>query len=396
MTYQVHTHKSIHSIDRTQWQLLAKNAGPFVQYDYLLALENSSCVNGDTGWHSTHITLSKNNTLVAIVPGYVKHHSYGEYVFDHSWANAYHQHGLNYYPKWISAIPFTPVTGPRILSQTPLDEEQLAFLIDGIDQYAHEQQWSSAHWLFAPQAQSGQLASQKYATRLSVQFEWHNRNYTTFDDFTGELTSRKRRSMRKARNSVVAKGVTVEKLYGDALSEQDILFFYQCYTMTYLKRSGHTGYLNKAFFLQLYESMADNILLVKATCDDTPIACALFFYDDTGLYGRYWGALQEVSELHFECCYYQGIEFAIAKQLPKFNPGTQGEHKILRGFEPTYCYSAHRMFDENFHQAVAHFLHQETPTIRNYFNQAKDVLPFNQHYLDTYINNLKTENKNEV
>ena len=387
--YRVRCLDAISEIAQDQWDSLAVHAatgGPFVQYNWLALLEDTGCVGQDTGWQPAHWVIYKDDVLVALVPGYVKTDSYGEYVFDHSWANAYHQHGFAYYPKWIAAIPFTPVTGPRLLLRpgTQLNE-CLSTLKQAQEAWANQSGISSFHWLFHDHncAAFEQLA---LPTRRSVQFQWVNRNYSSFDDFLAVLTSRKRRDIRKTRQRLAGNGLDIQTLTGVQLTTSHMTTFIACYQDTYLKRSGHTGYLTPAFFYGLQEIMADYVCLVMASLDEQPIASALFLYDKTGLYGRYWGCLQDIDSLHFECCYFRGIDFAIEKQLPVFNPGTQGEHKILRGFEPIFCYSQHAMRHPDFHQAVDNFLQQESPVIEQYFNQAQDVLPFNNDYITTFIN----------
>lgn len=214
--------------------------------------------------------------------------------------------------------------------------------------------------------------------RRSVQFQWFNREYQDFDHFLQGFTSRKRKSIRKERNKIAAQGIRVERLSGNNISREHMDIFYQCYRATYLKRSGHSGYLNQSFFTELHQNMADNMMLVLAWQGDIPIASALFFHQQSALYGRYWGALQEADGLHFECCYYQGIEFAIEHKINLFNPGTQGEHKILRGFEPSYCYSNHYLQDPRFAEAVERFLRQENEGLALYKADAESLLPYRQ------------------
>ena len=235
---------------------------------------------------------------------------------------------------------------------------------------------SSMHWLFVEQDVSQLLLEQAQVQRLSVQFQWFNRQYSSFEDYLSHFTSRKRKNVKKERAKVTSQGIDVVRLHGDNLTEQHMLFFYHCYKQTYLKRSGHEGYLNENFFQTLFNDLHHNLMLVIALQDETPIASALFIYDQHQLCGRYWGALEEIDNLHFECCYYQGIEFCIEQNIAKFNPGTQGEHKILRGFEPIYCYSNHSLKELAFHEAVERFLEQETPQITQYKQNAETLLPF--------------------
>lgn len=378
MKYTTSFISSIKDIDSSQWQALARDAGPFLQYPFLAAIEACHCVGPETGWQPHHLSVCDGDKLVAVMPGYLKEDSYGEYVFDHGWAHAYDQHGLNYYPKWISAVPFTPVTGNRLLISPEYEERDILQVAVPALKALSEQGCSSTHILFSPYPNSKSWYEQGFARRYSVQFQWYNYGYQTFSDFTAALTSRKRKALRKSREKLEQAGVSLTRITGDALTSEHIEFFIRCYQQTYLKRSGHTGYLTPAFFRQIFSSMASNVLLVVAAQEQEPVASALFFYDDNGLYGRYWGAMKEVDGLHFETCYNQGIAFAVERGIPLFNPGTQGEHKILRGFEPTWCVSLHKLYDADFHHAVEQFLQQETPQIARYFQQAATVLPFNE------------------
>lgn len=377
MGYQTEFFNSLSHFSASQWRTLNASDTPFLSHTFLFLLEKTGCVGDDTGWQPHHMAVFDSDTLVAVVPGYIKYDSYGEYVFDHGWANAYHQHGLAYYPKWVNAVPFTPVTGPRFLLHPSYDAAQLTRFIAQQIKYHLTSSVSSAHILFPPSDAAARLEVEDFSRRYSVQFQWYNYNYASFDDFLQALTSRKRKGIKKARNQLALQGVTIERKTGQNISRDDIAFFIRCYQATYLKRSGHTGYLNETFFYQLAEALSDQMLLVVASNAEGPCASSLLLFDGQALYGRYWGALQEINELHFECCYYQGIEFSIENELQYFNPGTQGEHKLIRGFEPVYCTSAHYLFEPAFHQAVKDFLHRETPAVAGYFKQAADVLPYN-------------------
>ncbi|GMM68447.1 GNAT family N-acetyltransferase [Alteromonas sp. MTD1] len=387
MNYRIATFSQISQVSKSDWNHLAKDAGPFLQYDFLHALEQTGCCDSETGWEPCHVAIFSDDKMVGAIPGYLKTHSYGEYVFDHAWANAYHQHGLSYYPKWIAAIPFTPVTGARLLTHdkglvTPALLNDISNTLQTHTNSTYDEALSSMHWLFTSQEQQALLTQDSTnLVRHAVQFQWHNYNYSQFDDFLGALTSRKRKDIKKLRRKHQEAGIHFSYHTGDDIQTDTLAFFLECYQATYLKRSGHTGYLNDAFFSSLHNTMRNNMLIVVAHQDQQPVASALFFYDTTGLYGRYWGALKEIDGLHFACCYFEGIEFAIANKLPLFNPGTQGEHKILRGFEPIYCYSNHQLFEPAFANAVAQFLQQETQHLANYFNQARNALPFNQEFV---------------
>lgn len=393
--YRITIIDSIEQLSKERWQQLAKNAGPFISYEFLHALESSGSCENESGWQPCHIAITcvPQETVSIFIPGFLKTHSYGEYVFDHAWANAYAQHGLDYYPKWISAIPFTPVSGPRLLSdgRTVLTPSLVSEIEHTLSEYVESEfseALSSFHWLFPDENTSNQLTNSSktqshYLTRYAVQFQWHNYGYDDFEDFLNALTSRKRKDIKKSRRKLSEQGVRFIHHTGSEISPETLQFFTKCYKATYLKRSGHVGYLNDAFFEQLVETMSDNMLIVTAVENEIAVASALFFYDETGLYGRYWGALKEIDGLHFACCYFEGIEFAISKKLQLFNPGTQGEHKILRGFEPIYCRSHHKLRHASFHSAVADFLQRETPHIASYFNQARNALPFNKGFVPT-------------
>lgn len=366
--YRITIIDSIEQLSKERWQQLAKNAGPFISYEFLHALESSGSCENESGWQPCHIAITcvPQETVSIFIPGFLKTHSYGEYVFDHAWANAYAQHGLDYYPKWISAIPFTPVSGPRLLSDgrtvlTPSLVSEIEHTLSKYVESEFSEALSSFHWLFPDENTSNQLTNSSetqahYLTRYAVQFQWHNYGYDDFEDFLNALTSRKRKDIKKSRRKLSEQGVRFTHHTGSEISPETLQFFTKCYKATYLKRSGHVGYLNDAFFEQLVETMSDNMLIVTAVENEIAVASALFFYDETGLYGRYWGALKEIDGLHFACCYFEGIEFAISRKLQLFNPGTQGEHKILRGFEPIYCRSHHKLRHASFHSAVADFL----------------------------------------
>lgn len=377
MSFKFQFCPEITEIDRDHWQRLAAGHYPFLQYDFLLALEESDSVNAETGWQPFHMQVKRDGNVIALMPLYIKTHSYGEYVFDWAWADAYRRYGFNYYPKLLGAIPFTPVTGCRLLTDTNENEEDIWKLtLSVLEKQSEELGLSSIHVLYPEQQMSDIPLVEQWSQRHNVQFQWFNRNYATFDEFLAGFASRKRKNLKKERKKVIDSGVVVERFFGEALHKQHLEFFYECYQQTYLKRSGHTGYLTEAFFQHIFDNMADNILIVQATFEGSPIAAALYFYDEYGLYGRYWGALHETDCLHFECCYYQGIEFCIEKNIPVFNPGTQGEHKIQRGFEPTICYSNHWLANPEFNKAIQDFVANEREHIALYKEQTTELLPF--------------------
>lgn len=349
---------------------------PFLRPEFLAVLEASGCVGEDTGWEPNHLSVG-DGASDAFMPLYVKTHSYGEYVFDWAWANAYHQHGLNYYPKLLTAIPFTPATGPRIRFNGELDPDQTArqLIEKGINS-ARELDASSWHILFPDEEHLALLKDERLIHRQGVQYHWFNRDYGTFDDFLAALSSRKRKMIRRERRQVAEQGLTTCIVPGDQISEELWHFFYQVYHQTYLKRSGGAGYLNPVFFQRLGQIMPEQLTMAVAYNGKQPAAAALFFFDNQHLYGRYWGCKQEFDFLHFELCYYQGIDFAIQKQLKKFDAGAQGEHKILRGFEPVTTHSLHWIAEPAFARAIKNFTEQEARQLAHHRQEAESLLPF--------------------
>lgn len=368
---------SIQQIEPEKWNDLNATGYPFTRYEFIQALEQSGSTTAETGWQTYHLLGWEDGNLVLIVPLYLKTHSYGEYVFDWAWADAYQRNGMHYYPKLLNAIPFTPVTGPRVLTSTGLNINDVQSLISQalIDE-SERLGLSSIHCLFNTESISEGLVPHQFMQRHSVQFQWFNRNYANFEDFLATFASRKRKNVKKERAKVMHSEVEVSRIVGSDISSTDMQHFYHCYRQTYLKRSGHNGYLTQAFFDSLLETMPSNLMLVLADRKGEKIAAALYLYDKKNLYGRYWGTLEDIDGLHFECCYYQGIEFCIENKLTSFNPGTQGEHKIMRGFEPIYCYSNHWISHPDFKNALQRFLTDEKHHISAYKEQAATLLPF--------------------
>jgi hypothetical protein len=374
-------HSSIADIPASLWNELFASENPFVQHAFLLALEESGCVSAQQGWHAQHLMLMDEDRPMAILPLYAKSHSYGEFVFDWGWADAYARHGLDYYPKLITAIPFSPVAGPRVgLSPTAIASEVLPALLAAVHQLAQSQNYSSWHLLFPGLRLRQALIDMKdddaFLHREAVQFHWFNRDYRSFDDFLNTLRSARRKNLKRERRRVAEQGVSIQRKTGTAISDEEWHGFYRCYKNTYRKRSGHDGYLNRDFFDQLRVSMSASLMLVVARRVDQIVACSLFLFDSKRLYGRYWGALQDISCLHFEACFYQGIEFCIEHDLQEFDPGTQGEHKLMRGFEPVRSASCHWIADSRFRVAIADFLNQERRGVKWYQQEAETYLPY--------------------
>lgn len=373
---------SIADISELSWDGLWRSDYPFVQHRFLRLLEKSGSTTRSSGWLPHHLVYQDGDKLLAAVLLYSKSHSYGEYVFDWAWADASERAGLNYYPKLLSAVPFTPAVGPRIaLSDTLSDEASqavLASVLDKLRDTMMDKGFSSAHILFPNANNRSLLQHSGYCERQGCQFHWFNHAYTDFDHFLDGLTSRKRKSIRKERNKVLAEDIQLEMRRAGDVSKHDWQVFFGLYHRTYLKRSGRPGYLTEGFFLKLAEIFPDQVRLCCAYRDGRMIAGALYFCDAETLYGRYWGAEDEFDGLHFEACYYQGIEFAIAQGLKRFDPGAQGEHKIQRGFVPVKTSSFHFMAHPGLHRAVAAFVSEEQEHNQAYVLDGRAYLPFKE------------------
>ncbi|MDD5273380.1 MAG: GNAT family N-acetyltransferase [Methylovulum sp.] len=373
---QVQRLDSLAHVEAAAWNALAGDAYPFLRHEFLLALEQSGSVCAHTGWLPQHLLVTDADGLCAIMPLYLKHHSRGEYVFDQQWAHAYQQHGLAYYPKLLAAIPFTPCPGPRFAVRAGVDIRQtLQLLLATLQQLADEHNCSSWHCLFPNTEQLNALQALPLPIREGVQFQWFNKGYGSFDDFLHTLSASKRKMVRRERRRVSEQGVHLQAIKGADISVEQWRVFFQFYALTYLKKASQP-YLNLSFFQQLAQTMPGQLLLVLALKDDKPVAAALSFIGKDTLYGRYWGCYEDYDSLHFETCYYQGIDYCISHQLTRFDSGAQGEHKIARGFEPVTTYSAHWIKDAQFAQAIADFLRREQKAVQVYKTEASTYLPF--------------------
>lgn len=371
---------SIHQLKAQDWNQLCDDGYPFCRFEFLAALEDCGCTTTASGWKVAHALVYEQGQLIAALPGYVKTHSYGEYVFDWAWADAYNRYGFSYYPKWINAIPFTPCSGPRLLTRRKITEALIDALSHALSQFCTTHSYSGWHCLF-PSADLSELwTTTGAAQRVGCQFHWINHGYASFDDFLTRMASRKRKNIVKERQQVRAQGISFNVKEAAQITAADMELFYALYRNTYLKRSGHSGYLSQDFFLRLVETFSECLVLVCAVVQraehDPVIAAALFFRDQQTLYGRYWGCFEEYQFLHFETCYYQGIDYAIANHLQRFDGGAQGEHKIARGFEPTMTFSNHYLQADEFRPAIANFLQQEARQIQQYIVDARELLPF--------------------
>ena len=370
--------ESISEIDSTVWNRLAGTDYPFLRHEFLLALEQSGAVSEQTGWQARHLLVYDRYELTAVMPLYLKFHSQGEYVFDHQWAHAYRQQGLAYYPKWLTSVPFTPCQGERIALKNGADAAEIIHaIVSFIRQASKDREISSWHCLFPNPQQAQYLGSEGLSLRTGIQFQWHNRDYRDFNDYLDSFSSSKRKQVKRERRRVAEQNIQFEQIEGPMITTLHWEVFFKFYQMTYLKHGMHP-YLNLVFFQQLAKTMPEQLLLILAVRDGSYVAAALSVVGVRTLYGRYWGCLDEYHSLHFEACYYQGLEYCIGHGLERFDSGAQGEHKIARGFEPVYTYSAHWIKEPRLAQAIDHFLKREQEAIKFYKRDATAVLPFKQ------------------
>ena len=376
--YQLEIIDSLAEIPAAEWNtLLPEDAGPVLNHAFLSTLEESGCVGGNTGWQVAHLGLKDQSQLVGALPLYLKQHSYGEFVFDWSWAQAYEQQGMNYYPKALCAVPFTPVQGARILCAAGKNVKDIhTSLIKGLKVLLADNQLSSAHILFPLASELAAFEAQGFMLRDSVQFHWHNEDFQSFEHFLSVLTMKRRKNIRREREQVSREQITFRHVPGKLSTDQDWEFFYRCYRNTYVEHLS-SPYLNEAFFKLWVQRMPDNLHLIIAQRDQTPIATSLLVVDkdSSKAYGRYWGAIEHIPCLHFETAYYQAIEYCIEQGIQTFEGGAQGEHKMARGFLPTTIQSAHYIVDPRFSQAVKHFLEREHQGIGAYVDELGEHSP---------------------
>ncbi len=364
---------SLASIPASDWDALAGHH-PLLSHAFLHALQESGCVSAETGWAPCHITLWRDNRLAAAMPLYLKSHSYGEYVFDWAWADAYQRHGLRYYPKLLNAVPFTPVTGPRLLALSDADRSTL---LDAALAFARDSGVSSLHCLFPAEPEVAAFESAGMMLRASVQFHWRNEGFSDFEDFLGRMNHDKRKKIRQERRKVRDAGIEFRRLRATEATEADWRFFVECYDRTY--RAHHSSpYLNLDFFLRLAQAMPEQLLLILGYREGVPVASAFNIIGEDTLFGRYWGTREFHSGLHFESCYYQAIEFCIAEKLGSFEGGAQGEHKLARGLLPQRTVSAHWLAHPEFAEAVTRFLRKEASGIEHYVDELSEHSPVKQ------------------
>ena len=362
---------SFNEIAPAAWDALADGT-PLLSHAFFSALENSASIGQGTGWMPRPLIVTQGEKLVGAMPLFLKSHSYGEYVFDWAWADAYHRSGMEYYPKLLTAIPFSPVACSRLLAH---DDATKQLMIEALETTLKQHKLSSAHILFPDDDDVTQFARAGWLKRVGVQFRWRNKNYANFEDFLHTLSHDKRKRIHQERKKIAAAGVVCRTIKGVAATESDWDFFYQCYCNTYAEHHS-TPYLTRAFFNEIGQSMPQNIVLFFAEIGDKLVASTLNIYNKTTLYGRYWGATQFVSGLHFELCYYQAQQFCIDEKIEFFEGGAQGEHKLARGFEPRPTCSFHKIVNADFELAIQDFLRRESAGMAAYTNELEERVPF--------------------
>jgi len=371
MALRLEVAESIAKLPADAWDVLAGGV-PLLSHAFLSAFETSSSVGAGTGWQPCFLLLYDDTQLIGAMPLYVKYHSYGEYVFDWAWAEAYERNGLSYYPKLVSAIPFTPITSSRLLTNHP---DTKALIVNALSQIMRQNKMSSAHVLFPDDDSAEWFKQAGWMQRQGVQFRWQNLDYSDFDEFLSQLSHDKRKKIRQERKKVTDSGVICLQVKGGEITPEQWNFFYQCYENTYREHRS-TPYLTREFFTTIGNSMPQNILLILAYLDEKPIAAALNIYDEVTLYGRYWGSMQYVPNLHFELCYYQAQIFCITEKIEFFEGGAQGEHKLARGFKARPTCSFHQIANPDFAAAIEDFVVQESKGLAAYANELDERAPF--------------------
>lgn len=379
---------SLDAVNHNDWNNLLPDKNPFLRHEFLVALERNNCIGEKFGWYPHHLIVhDESKRIIAASPIYIKTNSYGEFVFDWSWASAYENSALNYYPKLVTAVPYTPVTGARLLIVSKFSTEQknclAAAMTSAIVKEAKRLEMSGMHWLFFPEHECELYLQSNLIMRLGCQYHWHNQNYECFDHFLERLISRKRKKIRRERQIIHEQNIHIRRLHG---SEMDTSLWQQVHSFYvdtfYRKRSLPT--LSLEFFLELGTTLGSSILLILAYSGNQLIACAINFKSDSTLYGRYWGSVKKYNSLHYEVCYYQGIEYAIEHRLGTFEPGAQGEYKISRGFLPTKTWSAHWIADLRFRNAIQDYCRHETQLMQQEYKQLMSLSPY-RHSRETKL-----------
>jgi uncharacterized protein len=373
---KVKVHRSIDELRAREWNALGGNDNPFLRHEFFAALEHTGCIGSGSGWDPCYFTLEDGAGLAAAVPAFRKTHSYGEFVFDFAWAQAYSRFGSRYYPKLTVAVPFTPATGPRLLVRPDLDRTTIARrLLTEIESYATSHSISSVHALFLDEPAHEVCAQAGWLIRRDCQFHWTNHNYPSFDAYLETFTADKRKKAKRERRRVAEAGIVFETRMGPDLDERTLDYVYAFHRDTFL-RHGHEPYLTRQFFSEAVRTMGDALMVKLAVHAGTPVAAAIFFWSRSALFGRYWGSSQDYNSLHFEACYHQGIEFCIEHGVARFEPGTQGEHKVSRGFEPTLTWSAHFIANRRFRDAIESYLEREGASVDAYAEEVQAHVPY--------------------
>ena len=372
---RVTVHNAIADIARNDWNALSGSDYPFLRHEFLLAAENSGCVSPETGWTPRHLTISDNKGLRAAMILYEKSHSWGEFVFDWAWANAYDQAGLNYYPKLVSAVPFTPAPSPRLLVRDTDDSAAFNALLSAAINLAEDSACSSLHIQFPAAPEIEALDAAGLLIRKDCQFHWHNDHYQSFEQFLESFTSAKRKKARRDRRRVAESGIRFRRLHGSEIDDSTLSDVYRLISNTFMRR-GSVPYYSESFFREVNQQLPDGVLYVLAELDANIVAAAVFFESDSTLYGRYWGSDGHYDALHFETCYYQGIDYCIETGKALFEPGTQGEHKVSRGLTPVTTWSAHWLAHPQFAAAIERYLGEEEKHVDRYMDEVDAHTPY--------------------
>lgn len=367
---------NIEEVCSDDWNALEGTGQPFLEHAFLAALERHGCVGERWGWHPRHLLLHDEQRLVGAMPQYLKTNAYGELVFDWDWAEAHQRSGLAYYPKLVAAVPYTPASGARLLIAPGVDRTRVArALIDAAISHARGLGLSSLHWLFPHRRDRDALAARGLLIRSGCQFHWHNRGYRDFEHYLSHFTSSKRKNIRRERRRVREAGIEVRRLYGEQLSESQWAAVHRHYASTFNRLGGHAT-LSLDFFRDISQRLAGQVVIFLARQQGREVASAICLRDGHSLYGRHWGCDARFDKLHFELCYYQGLDYCIGEGLRRFDPGAQGEHKISRGFLPTATWSAHWIADRRLRTAIADFLQREERAMRDYMRTLGEHSPF--------------------
>ena len=371
--YELSFHGSIQEIGIDDWNAITGCNDPFLRYEFLHALENHQAVGEQYGWHAYHLSVrDSHKNIVGLCPLYIKTNSYGEFVFDWSWASAYEQAGLRYYPKMVCSIPYNPVTGARLLAKSNAIK---TLMLEQTIKVAEKLNMSGMHWLFTNQDDTDLFTNENLMLRLGCQYHWRNHNYKNFDEFLENFVSRKRKKIKRERRMVAEQDITIKVVHGHEASEEEIECAHRFYENTFDRKSGIPT-LNVGFFKEICATMGQQVVFMFACLKDQYIACAITLRSNDALFGRFWGCDQEYHSLHFETCFYQGIDYCIEHGLDRFEPGAQGEHKIMRGFLPTKTWSAHWVANSQFRPALESFCQREQAAMREQCKELMELSPF--------------------